>query len=83
MVGSLAYIAVAAFAWPVFALVLLRRGTPETQYLQIGKAAGLALLWPPMLLVTIVGVAAVRIARSTKRRATSPRSVAVPVPAGD
>lgn len=82
MTGGIVYLAVAGAVWPVYASVLLRRATAETQYLQIGKAAGLALLWPAMLLITIVGVAVLRTVRSLRRRSMAPPIIA-PVPAND
>lgn len=62
------YLSASAALWPVYALLLLRRATPETQYAQLVKAAGLALLWPLMLAITVLGVALLRGRRILRRR---------------
>lgn len=50
------YAASAACVWPVLAFYLLRIATPATQYRQLGIAAGLAALWPLLVVLTAVGL---------------------------
>jgi hypothetical protein len=57
------YVLIAVAAWPVLAFLLLRVGTVEMQYRQLGLAAGLALLWPLIL----AGAAGTRMTRSARR----------------
>lgn len=74
VIWGIVYVGIAVAAWPVLAFFLLRMGTIQTQYRQLGLAAGLALVWPMML--AFAGAA--RVIRSVRKPTGASLSPATP-----